>query len=141
VVVLDGQCPVGPLQPCCRLSACVPGRELRTAQDPARPCTRGGHPGDVVIARSCIRPVPRGAVSLGPGSFLTPLGQNRPPAPIVATTQTSVSSFSVLNMLLSLKSTSSQANVIKYLIPMKSRLRTRLMVPFNAARPYPEDLH
>src|ERR1039457_6689770 len=76
VVVLDGQCLVGPLQPGCRLSAGVPGRELRTAQDPTRPCPRGGHPGLFDPGRSCIRPVPRGAVRLGPGSVFTYRGRS-----------------------------------------------------------------
>lgn len=64
VVVLDGECAVGPPQSRHRLSACVPGWELRTAQDPARTPSCGGHLGHVAHACSHLRPLLWRSVSL-----------------------------------------------------------------------------
>lgn len=43
--------------------ACVPGWQLRTAQDPARTPSCGGHPGHVAHARSHLWPLLRRSVS------------------------------------------------------------------------------
>jgi len=62
LVLLDGQCPMGPLQPCRRLPARLSCRQLQSAQDPARARPRGGHPDHVANACPRTRTVPRGTV-------------------------------------------------------------------------------
>ena len=83
LVLLDGQCLMGPLQPCRRLPARLPCRQLQSAQDPACARPRGGYPAHVAHACPRIRTVPRGTVSLQiPGPCLprcqleSPLGRH-----------------------------------------------------------------
>src|SRR5579871_8880 len=64
VVVLDGECAVGPFQSRDWISSCVPGWELRTAEAPARPASCGRRPDHVDHARSHLRPLLRRPVSL-----------------------------------------------------------------------------
>src|ERR1022692_3738285 len=63
LVLLDDQCPLGPLQPCRRLPARLSCRQLQSAQDPARALARGGHPDLVANACPRIRTVPRRPVT------------------------------------------------------------------------------
>src|ERR1017187_7981923 len=71
-VLRDGQCSMGTLQPCCRLSAHLPRWRLQSAQDPVRARPRSGHPDHVAHARPHLWPAPRGTVRRGPaqGNFL-----------------------------------------------------------------------
>src|SRR5208337_1604151 len=63
LVLLDGQRPMGPFQPCRGLPARLSCRQFQSAQDPTRARPRGGHPDHVANACPRIRTVPRGAVS------------------------------------------------------------------------------
>src|ERR1035438_3296908 len=61
LVLFDGQCPMGPLQPGRRLPAGLSRRPLRSAQYRAYARARGGHRDHVAHACPRIRTVPRRA--------------------------------------------------------------------------------
>ena len=63
-----GQCPLGPFQSCDRLPARLSGRQLRSAQDPARACPRRRHPDYVGTARPHFWAAARGRVNLLPAT-------------------------------------------------------------------------
>src|SRR5205807_529608 len=64
LVLRDGQCPMGPLQSCRRLPACLSCGQLRSAQDSARARPRGGHRHHVAPRCPRVRTAPRRAVIL-----------------------------------------------------------------------------
>src|SRR5271163_83859 len=63
IVFIDSQCLVGRVQPCRRLLARLPCRQLRSAQDPARARPWSGNPAHVAELRSLFRAVSRRALN------------------------------------------------------------------------------